>query len=128
MYYTTFTEQFRYLNEGFYKVKKNYFEVDYNMTETFNYKIQAGRRIIQRNNIEAEGIEDAYNKLKVEYGDYIIWVNGVRFPPAVTLHNYGFKLSQEVKDHFDRLRGVKLTNAFVKELLEFYEENNMKRR
>ena len=94
----------------------------------YEYKIQNSRKIVKTDFIDADSIPDAHNKLKEKYEDSIIWIDGIRFPPSVKLRNYSLRLNPRVKRNFDKLRGERTVNNFLKRLMECYEENNIKRR
>ena len=94
--------------------------------KTYNYKIQNGRKIIKENSIKADSLEEAHGKLKNEYADYIIYIDGVRFPPVSKLEMHCFKLTNETKKLFnsERAKTGFTVNSFFKEVLEFYKENH----
>ena len=76
---------------------------------------------------EIEELKEEIEKLKEKYEDSIIWIDGIRFPPSVKLRNYSLRLNPRVKRNFDKLRGERTVNNFLKRLMECYEENNIKR-
>ena len=90
--------------------------------KTYEYNIQNCRKIIKKDYLNAESVEEAHEKLIKDLPEYIIWIGGIRFPPAVKLKKYSLRLNPRTKEQFDRIKGKDTVNHFLKTLLDLYKD------
>ena len=81
--------------------------------KTYKYNMQNCRKNNKKiDYLNAESVEEAHEKLIKNLPKSIVWIDEIRFPPAVKLKNYSLRLNPRTKEQFGRLKGKDTVNHF----------------